>query len=91
MERIKENSVEHDVQWERFIFNGLPNSSAKRPVLLGIKGYYPMSYFLRGLPFGVTFETTFTLDMLNEMIEITASLPSQIHFRDYSYWEFQLA
>ena len=35
-----------------------------------------MSYFLRGLPFGVTFETTFTLDMLNEMIEITASLPN---------------
>lgn len=44
-----------------------------------------MSYFLRGLPSRVTFETTFTLNMLNEMIEITASLPSQIHFRDYLY------
>lgn len=48
-----------------------------------------MSYFLRGLPFGVTFETTFTLDMLNEMIEITASLPVRstleiIHIENFS-------
>lgn len=47
-------------------FNGLPNSSAKRSVLLGTQGSYPMSYFLKGLPSGVTFETTFTLDMLND-------------------------